>query len=219
MALPGALILSFALAAGTSGDDRLLLCRPQLLGDPALARGESLLAAGKASRRFLDYGVVCDGAAESARAARRVGLRHAVSASAEGRVDGSHYVLVVADADAEGEVERARRTLAVAPGADAVRPLRVALAELAATLPPRPGPKPAHVAGWSVAAAGAAALATGTAFTLRARDAAARANAAPDVATHVRATDDWHRRRTAAAILFASGGAALAAGLTWRFAF
>jgi hypothetical protein len=221
MALPGALILSLALAAARSGDDRLLLCRPQLLGDPALARGESLLAAGKASRRFLDYGVVCDGAAESARAARRVGLRHAVSASAEGRVDGSRYVLVVADAaaDAEGEVERARRTLEVAPGADAVRPLRAALAELAASLPPGPGPEPAHVAGWSVAAVGAAALAAGAAFTLRARDAAARANAAPDVGGHVRATDDWRRRRSAAAILFASGGAALAAGLTWRFAF
>lgn len=216
MALPGALILSFALAA-TSGGDRLLLCRPQLLGDPALARGEALLAAGKASRRFLDYGVVCDGAAESARAARRVGLRHAVSASAEGRVDGSRYVLVVADA--ASEEERARRTLEVAPGVDAVRPLRAALAELAGALPPRPGPRRAHVAAWSVAGAGVAALAAGAVFTLRARDAADRANGASDVGTHVRARDDWHGRRTAAAVLLASGGAALAAGLTWRFAF
>ena len=216
MALPGALLLTLALAA-TRGEDRLLLCRPQLAGDPALARGEALLAAGRASRRFLDYGVPCEGAEESARAARRVGLRHAVSASAEGRVDGSRYVLILADAGSEAE--RARRTLEVAPGADAVRPLQAALGELVRALPPAPGPRPAHVAAWSVAGAGVAALAAGAVVTLRARDAAERANGAADLGAHVRASEQWERRRTAAAVLLASGGAALAGGLAWRFAF
>lgn len=216
MALPGALALIVALAAGTGGD-RLLLCRPKVTGDPALARGEALVEAARKGGRFLDYGVVCEDVAEGARAARRMGLATAVSASAEGRLDGSRYVLVLADSTSEAE--RARRAVDVPPGADAVRPLRSALGELLASLPPKPGPKPAHVAAWSIAGAGAAALVAGTVFALKARDAADRANGAADPATYTSARDEWRSKRTTSGVLLGVGGAALGAGLAWRFAF
>jgi len=216
MALPGALTLTFALAA-TAGGDRLLLCRPKVTGDSALARGDAVVEAARKDGRFLDYGVVCDDAAESARAARRMGLSHAVSATAEGRVDGSRYVLVLADSATEAR--RAERSLDVPPGADAVRPLKAELSRLMQSLPPKPGPKPAHVAAWAIAGAGAAALVAGTVVAAQARDAADEANAAPDVGAHIRARKQWERKRTASGVLLGAGGAALAAGLTWRFAF
>lgn len=213
----GALTMTLALAAGAA-DERLLLCRPQVTGDAALARGDAVVEAGRRMpRRFLDYGVVCDDAGEGARAARRAGLAYAVAASAEGRLDGSRYVLVLADASTEGE--RARRALDVAPGADPAPPIRAALRQLLGTLPPPPGPRPAHVAAWSIAGAGVAALVAGTVFALQARDAADRANAAQDLATHVRAREDFERKRTLSGVSLGAGGAALAAGLTWRFVF
>lgn len=216
MALPGTIALIAALASGAGGD-RLLLCRPKVTGDPALARPEAVVDAARKGGRFLDYGVVCEDVAEGARAARRMGLASAVSASAEGRLDGSRYALVLADSATEAE--RARRTVEVPPGADAVRPLRAALGELLAALPPRPGPKPAHVAAWSIAGAGVAALVAGTVVALQARDAAERANGATDPATYTSAREEWQSKRTASGVLLAAGGAALAAGLTWRFAF
>jgi hypothetical protein len=215
MALSAALTLALALAAGAG--DRLLLCRPAVAGDAALARGDAVLDAGRKLGRFLDYGVVCEGVGESARAARRIGLAHAVSATAEGRVDGSRYVLVLADAATEAE--RARLMLDVAPGADAVPPLRDGLARLLGALPPRPGPDPAHVAAWSIAGVGVAAIAAGTVYALQARDAADRANAASDLGAYVRARDEWESKRTTSGVLLAAGGAAVAVGLAWRFAF
>jgi len=216
MALSGALTLTLALLA-SAGEDRLLLCRPKVIGDPALARAEAVAQGAKGSRRLLDYGVACEDVAESARAARRAGLANAVSGTAEGRVDGSRYVLVLADADTEAV--RAQRTLAVPPGADPVRPVRDALGQLVASLPRGPGPKPAHVAAWAVAGAGIAALAAGTAIALRARDAADRANAAAEAAAYTSARAEWSDRRRTSGVLLGVGGAAVAAGLTWRFAF
>lgn len=216
MALHGVLTLALALAAGANGD-RFLLCRPKVTGDPALARGEAISEAGRRDGRFLDYGVVCEDAAEGARAARRMGLGHAVSARAEGRADSSRYVLVLADS--QSETQRAERFLEVAPGADAVRPLRSALSQLLDTLPPRPGPKPAHVAAWSIAGAGVAALVAGGVIASQARSAASRANSAPDVAAYLEARNEWRRKRTASGMLLGVGGAAVAGGLTWRFAF
>ncbi len=215
MVQSGALTLALALAAG-SGSDRLLLCRAKVLGDAALARPEALVEAGRRSGGFLDYGVACDDPAESARAARRAGLPHAVFASAAGG-DGSRYVLVLSDA--ADEAKRAERTVEVAAGADAVRPLRSALSLLVEALPPRPGPKPAHVAAWAVAGAGAAALAASAVFAARASDAADRANAAGDPGSYTRARSEWKDARGTSRILLGAGGAALAAGLTWRFAF
>jgi hypothetical protein len=215
MALSGVITLALALAAGAG--DRLLLCRPNVGGDAALARGEAVLEAARKTGRFLDYGVVCVDAAESARAARRVGLEHAVSATAEGRSDGSRYVLVLADSATE--VERARQSIDVAPGADPVAPLRASLGRLLDTLPPKPGPDRAHVAAWAVAGAGAVAMVAGIVLAGQARDAADRANSATDLGTWVKARDDWQRKRTTSGVLLGAGGAAVAAGLTWRFAF
>lgn len=215
MALSGVMALALALAAGA--DDRLLLCRPTVTGDAALARGDAVVEAAREHGRFLDYGVVCVDAAESARAARRVGLAHAVSATAEGRVDGSRYVLVLADAATE--TERARQSLEVAPGADALPPLRAGLERLLGTLPRKPGPDPAHVAAWSIAGAGAVAVIAGIVVAGQARDAADRANAAQDLGTWVKERDAWEQKKTVSGVLLGAGAAAIAAGLTWRFAF
>ncbi|WP_242343125.1 hypothetical protein [Anaeromyxobacter terrae] len=217
MALSGALTLTLALVAGAS-QDRLLLCRPRVAGDPVLARGDALAeAARKAGGKFLDYGVTCEDVAEGARAARRAGLAYAVAAGAEGRLEGSRFVLVLADA--ANETERARRTLEVAPGADAVKPLRAALRELVRALPPPPGPSPARVAAWTTVGAGVAAVAAGTLLALSARSAADGANAATDPASYTRSRQTWEDRRRWSGISFAAGGAAIAAGLTWRFVF
>jgi hypothetical protein len=216
MALSGALMLALALVAG-AGDERLLLCRPRVIGDPALARAEAVAQAAKSARRLLDYGVVCDDVAESARAARRAGLAHAISGTADGRGEGSRYELVLADV--ETEAVRATRTVEVPPGADAVRPVRDALGQLVSSLPRGPGPRPAHVAAWAVAGAGVVALAAGTVVAFRARDAADRANGAADPAAYTSAREQWRDRRRTSGVLLGAGGAALAAGLTWRFAF
>ncbi|WP_242370911.1 MULTISPECIES: hypothetical protein [Anaeromyxobacter] len=216
MALSGALTLTLALLAGASGD-RLLLCRPRVGGDPVLARGDAIAEAARKAGKFLDYGVACEDVAEGARAARRAGLPYAIAAGAEGRAEGSRYVLVLADA--ASETERARRTLDVAPGADAVKPLRNALRELVRTLPPPPGPSPARVAAWTTVGAGVAAVAAGTLLAFSARSAAGEANAAGDPASYTRSRQTWEDRRRWSGISFAAGGAAIAAGLTWRFVF
>jgi hypothetical protein len=217
MALSGALTLALALAA-SAGGERLLLCRPRIVGDPALARPEAFTeAATRLGKRVLDYGIACEDAAEGARAARRAGLPHAIASTAEGHAEGSRFTLVLADAD--GEKVRGRQVLNVAPGADAVRPLRAALRELERTLPPEPGPKPAHVAGWTVAGVGVAAVAAGAVFALQARAAASETREASDPGAQLRAHDDWQRKRKLSGVLLAGGGAAIAAGGVVRFAF
>jgi hypothetical protein len=212
MAVSGALIVALALAS--AGPDRVLLCRPKVTGDAALARGEAILEAARRTGRFLDYGVVCDDAAEGARAARRVGLGHAVSATAEGRVDGSRYLLVLSDA--AGEAERARRALEVAPGADAASPLRAALGELLRALPAAPSRR---VGPWATVGAGVASLAAGVAFAVKARASADDADAAANPAGYTRARAEWRSQRTASAVLLGAGALAVAGGLTWRYAF
>jgi hypothetical protein len=216
MAIPGALTLALALATAGAGD-RVLLCRPKVAGDAALARGDALLDAAKGLGRFLDYGVVCEDAAESARAARRVGLAHAVAATAEGRVAGSRFVLVLSDA--ADEAERTRRSVDVAPGADAAGPLKGALSELLAALPADAPPPRRHVGAWTTLGAGVASLAAGVALAFQARSAADEANAAQDPASYARAHDEWKSRRTASGVLLVAGTAAIGAGLTWRLAF
>lgn len=215
MVLTGAL-LAIAITANADGD-RLLLCRPRIVGDPALARGEAIgEAARKVKARFLDYGVACEDAAEGGRAARRAGLRHAVTTTAEGRTEGSRYVLALADA--EQEVELVSRTLEVAPGVDPTPLLRTAFAEVL-TRVPREQPKRTHVAAWTTVGAGVVALAAGVALAVSASDAADRANGAAEPGAYTGARDEWKRKRTWSGIALGAGGAALAAGLTWRFAF
>jgi hypothetical protein len=217
--VPGALTL--ALAAAVSGaPDRLLLCRPRVIGPPEPARADAVAAAGRAlAGRFLDYGVPCEDPGEGARAARRAGLAHAVTATAEGRADASRYVLVLCDAATEGE--RARRTLEVAAGADAVRPVREALADLLRALPPRrpPGPPARTLLAWTAVGAGAAALAAGALLAGQARDAADRAGAARDPAAYTRAREEWRGKRRWSGVALGLGGAAVAGGLGLRFAF
>jgi len=209
-----------ALALAANGDaDRLLLCRPRVAGAPELARADALAEAGRAlGRRLLDYGVVCEDGGEAARAARRAGLAHAIWGTAEGIPGASRYVLVLSDA--EDGAERSRRSLAVAAGDDAVRPVRDALGELVRTLPVQP-PEVArsHVAAWVVAGAGAVTMAAGVLLAGQARDAADRAAAATDPVAYTQARSDWESQRRSSGVALAAGGAALAAGLTWRFAF
>ncbi|WP_232288311.1 hypothetical protein [Anaeromyxobacter sp. K] len=217
MALSGVVGMAIA-AALASGGERLLLCRPVVDGDPALARADAVGEAARARPgRWLDYGVACDGAPEGARAARRAGLAHAVVARAEGRSDGSRFVLVLTDATTEEA--RAQRRVDVPPGKDAVRPLRTALDGLLQSLPPEPGPGAGRIAAWSLAGAGAASLIAGVALAVSASSAADRADAAADPAAYTRARADWRSRRRWSAAALGAGGAALAAGLTWRFVF
>ena len=216
MGVSAALTVVLTLASAAA-PERVLLCRPKVTGDARLARGDALLDAAKAAGRFLDYGVACEDPAEGARAARRVGHAHAVSATADGRADGSRYVLVLSSA--ETEAERARRALEVAPGRDAATPLRAALDELRLALPPPPGPRYPHLGPWLTVGAGAAALAAGVGFALAARSSADAADRAGDPAAYTRARDQWRTRRTASGVLLGVGAAAVAGGLTWRYAF
>jgi hypothetical protein len=215
MVLTGAL-LAIALTASADGD-RLLLCRPRIVGDPALARGEAVgEAARKFKARFLDYGVACEDAAEGGRAARRAGLRHALTATAEGRTDGSRYVLALADA--EREVELATQTLEVAPGVDPAPLLKTAFAQVLGKLPREPVQEQ-HLGAWSVVGGGVAALAAGVALAASASSAADRADGAATPGAHLAAVKDWEKKRNWSRLALGAGGAAVAAGLTWRFAF
>ena len=216
MGVSAALTVVLTLAS-TAAPDRVLLCRPRVTGDARLARAEAVLDAAKGAGRFLDYGVPCEDAAEGARAARRVGLEHAVSASAEGRADGSRYVLVLSAAATESE--RARRAVEVAPGRDAATPVRAALDELLLALPPPPGPRFPHLGPWLTVGAGAVALAAGVGFAVAARASASAADRAGDPAAYTRARDEWRTRRTTSGVLLGAGAAAVAAGLAWRYAF
>ncbi|HEX9244447.1 MAG TPA: hypothetical protein VF875_18565 [Anaeromyxobacter sp.] len=216
MAVSAAMTLVLALASAAA-PERVLLCRAKVAGEPRLARAEALAEAGKSAGRFLDYGVVCEDAAEGARAARRVGLAHAVAATAEGSAESSRFVLVLADA--ETEAERARREVEVAPGRDAAGPLRGALDELLGTLPPPPGPRHPHLLPWVTVGVGVASLAVGTAFALSARSAAQAADGASTPADYTSARADWSSRRTASAVFLAVGALGVGGGLTWRYAF
>ncbi len=213
MPLTSALLVSLVLA---SGQERVLLCRPQVAGDPAAARPEALAAAVAGLQDlFLDYGVPCETAAEAARAAGRAGLGHGVLAQADGEAEGARWLLVLTTAQEE---EVARRALRVAPGSDAAGPLRRALLDLEGTVP-RPPPRWPVVAGWSLAGAGVAALAVGVVFAAQARAEARRADAATTPEAWRRADDAWRRNRGRGLAAFAAGGGALAAGLTLRLAF
>jgi len=106
MPLTSALLVSLVLSAGP---ERVLLCRPTVQGDAALARAEAVAAAVQPlADLYLDYGVPCESLGEAARAAGRAGLGHGVLTSAEGREDGAHYLLVLTTVEAE---ELGRRAL------------------------------------------------------------------------------------------------------------
>jgi hypothetical protein len=217
MGLSGTLTVILVVTAG-AGHDRLLLCRPQVTGDPASARGQAVLdAAGKLRGHFLDYGAECRDAGEGARAARRAGLDHAVVSQANGDPERTHYELTLTDV--EGEIVRSRRVLDVKPTDDAVPQLKVALKDLLRTLPPEPGPDPQHVAAWSVAGVGTALILTSAVLALQAQTTQARANRAGDPDTYTRERKRAREKRNMSVLALGAGGAAVAAGLTWRFVF
>jgi hypothetical protein len=217
MGLSGALTIVLTLAAG-AGDDRLLLCRPLVLGDTAHARAQAVSdAAGKLHGRFLEYGAECRDAGEGARAARRAGLDHAVVSQAEGAAERTRYELVLADA--EGDALRSKRVLEVKLGDDAVPPLKGALKELLKTLPPKPGPDPQHVAAWSIAGVGAALLVTGVVLRAQAEGLHSKAEGETDPGAYRRERKRAHDTRSWSYVTLGVGGAAVAGGLTWRFVF
>lgn len=213
MPLTSTLLLTLALAAGP---ERVLLCRPVVQGDPALARPAAVAAAVRPLQGlFLDYGVPCESIGEAARAAGRAGLGHAVQTTADGRPEGASYLLVLANSEAE---EVGRRALQVAPSEDPAGPLRRALRELESSVP-RPPPRWPTVAGWALMGAGAAALTAGAVFALQARQESRRAEAAQTPEAWQAARDDWRRARDRSVAALAVGGGAAAAGLTLRLAF
>jgi hypothetical protein len=217
MVSSGALTVALALSLG-AGDDRLLLCRPQVQGEAALARGEAVAQAGaRLKGRFLEYPVVCDDAGQGARAARRAGLPHAVVSRAEGTPERTRFELVLADS--ADDAIRSRKVLEVKPGEDAVPPLKGALKELLRTLPPRPGPDPQHVAAWAVVGAGAAALVTGLVLESQAGRAQRRADRAADPAAYTAARKEMKDKERLGGWALGVGGVAVAAGVTWRFVF
>jgi hypothetical protein len=210
-----AALAALALAAGPS-EGRLLLCRPVVTGDPALARAGELAEAGRSlPALFLDYGVPCQTAGEAARAAHRAGLGHAVRAAVEGSGDGSRFQLTLLDT---AERELARGQVLVAPGAEARRPLRQALRDLGSAVP-RPPSRVAHVAGVSLLGAAVAAAAAGVVLAVQARAEARRAVDAGTPQAWVEARDGWRRKRAWGAAALGAGGALTALGLTLRFAF
>ncbi len=211
-------VLTIVLALNLRADDRLLLCRPQVLGDTAQARPEAVAdAAARVHGRVLDYGAECRDAGEGARAARRAGLEHAVVSQAEGAAGQTRYELVLADS--EGDAVRARRVLEVKAGDDAIPPIKGALKDLLKALPPKPGPDPQHVAAWSVAGAGALVVMAGAVLASRSQDASSRADRATDPATYTRERKKAEEAANLSKLSLALGGVAVAAGLTWRFAF
>lgn len=214
MALSSVLFVALALAAGP---ERILLCRPAVSGDPALARADAVATAGRAlSGAYLDYGVPCETEAEASRAAARATLTHGVFTRAEGKVDGSAYTLVLVEPEREEPV--ARRTLLVPPGADPAGPLRVALKELDGSVP-RPPPRWPTVAGWSLMGVGVAALVGGTVLAIQSRDQARRVDRAADPGQYRSAYRTWQRRSEAAGVAFVAGGVALGAGLVLELTF
>jgi hypothetical protein len=219
-----AVMASLAVAVTLSASpapDRLLLCRPIVDGDPGLARPDAVAQAARAfGQRFLDYGVVCDGFAEAARAARRAGLRHAISSSAEGRTAGSRYVLTLALAEEERPL--ARRELDVQPGADAAVPLQRTMEELLASISTSSAAPERSAAPWYLVGAGTAVLAAAAGFALVASSAAGdrdQAQVAGDATRYVQKDASWRRWRTASGIAAGAGVALVAAGVAWRFAF
>jgi hypothetical protein len=117
------------LASASAPPARVLLCLPRVIGEvDRMRRGAVAFAVRDIPGRFLDYGVVCEGIPEAARAARRAGLDQALFSSVEQKGQTVEYVLSLSDAALEREI--GRRSVSIAPGEDAVRPVRRALREL-----------------------------------------------------------------------------------------
>jgi len=212
---PAAAGLVAAIVASTPATDRVLVCRPRIAGDPALARVEAVAEAVRdRAGRLLDYGATCESSGEAARAARRAGLSHAVQVTAEGRTDESLFEISVIDA--QERVVEVRR-MGIAPGADAIAPIGAGLDAVVAELQRPRLRKAQRRAALGVAGGGLALIALGAVAASAARDDAARANGASTPEAYLGSRDAWERSRSVSAAALGLGGAALAAGLVWRF--
>lgn len=203
-----------AVTLASAPGDRVLVCRPRIAGDPALARGEAIAEALRdRPERILDYGVPCESSGEAARAARRAGLSHAILATAEGRTEGSLYELTVVGVDER--VVQVRR-LAVAPGDEVVGPVGASLDALVGELHRPQTLRARRRAALGVAAGGVALISAGVALASVARDDAARANGAATPEDYLGARHAWEVNRGLSGAVLGIGGAVLAAGLAWR---
>jgi hypothetical protein len=136
-----------------------------------------------------------------------------VTATVEGRTEGSLFELSVLDAE---ERVIAIRRLAVPPGGDAVRPVAAGLAALVDDLPRPEAERTRRRASVGLAAGGLAMLAGGAALALVARADADRANAATTPLEYLGARSEWRRSRGWSGAALGLGGAALMAGIVWR---
>lgn len=217
----GLVALSLVTAAGPEKlkEDRLLLCRPQVVGNPTGLPVNALLTAAKDfGKVFIDYGAPCEQNEESTGAARRAGVRFAIRPTVEGRVGQSHFVLTLNDAATDKAT--ASREVDVPSGRDPVEPLKGALAELSHSSPQStPSNKVVHNEAWYVVAAGAAVMAVGTGLAVAAGSAANDRDKATTSTKYINSDASWRKYKTMSGVSLGVGAAAVAAGLTWRFAF
>jgi hypothetical protein len=220
----GLAALALVTAAGPAApeklkEDRILLCRPSVQGNASSVPAEALTTAAKAFRNtFIDYGAPCEQDQESIGAAQRAGLRFAIRVGAEGKVGLSRFTLKLNDARTEKTV--ASQDVDVPSGADAVEPLKMALADLSHSSPTKNNGSVARSAApWYLVAAGAAVMAVGTGLALAAGSAASDRDSAKNTQTYISSDANWRKYRTMSGVGLGVGVAAVAAGLTWRFAF
>jgi hypothetical protein len=204
-----------ALSLAVPPSERVLVCRPPPGGELARSRADAIAAAARElGEEVLDYGVPCETSAEAARAARRAGLGHAVQVAEEAGAEGSLLVMTVVDVEDRAV---AVRRLEVGPGSEAVRAIASSLAGLVAELPRPERLARRRRAALGVAGGGGALLVAGAVLAGLARAQADRANAAATPEDYLEAKASWERRRGWSAAVLGIGGAALAAGLAWRF--
>jgi hypothetical protein len=106
-------------------------------------------------------------------------------------------------------------TVALAPAAPAAKPV----AAPAPTSSQPSEPRVRSSAPWYLVAAGAVAVAVGTGFALAAASAASDRDKAVTGTSYVASDASWQKSRTMSGVAFGIGGAAMAGGLVWRFAF
>jgi hypothetical protein len=220
----GLAALALVTAAGPAApeklkEDRILLCRPAVQGNGSSVPSEALTTAAKAFRNtFIDYGAPCEQDQESIGAAQRAGLRFAIRVGAEGKVGLARFTLKLNDARTEKTI--ASQDVDVPSGADAVEPLKMALADLSHSSPTSPGSSMARSATpWYLVAAGAAVMAVGAGFALAAGSAASSRDGSNNVSAYISSDANWRKYKTMSGVSLGIGGAAVAAGLAWRFAF
>jgi hypothetical protein len=194
---------------------KLLLCHPKVLGKVPLERVEAfLIASRKYEDRLFDYGNFCESATEAAHAAADLRLRYGIMTTAAEEPTGSRYVLHLTEAKTERIVRK--KELLLPRGADAVKPLEVALGEMVDSTYEGKRLRWGAVATMGV---GVVALAVGTGFALAARSASDDGDRATTPSGVLDAKRRFDKSRKMSAGFFIGGGVAVAGGLAWQFVF